>query len=237
LIHALRIVSCIEVMASEMDDYSSGVRGHVTVWANASSVIQFLPQDISRFLKTNHEIKIALEERFSTDIVRAVSENYADIGIFADNVSPGELQTFLYKKDKLVLLTPVDHPLAKHSIVNFEDTLPYDFIGLNRGSSLLARLAEAATSIQRTMKLRIQVVSFDAICHMVAAGLGIGIIPEQVARTQVMGTKLNTIPIADPWADRRLLLGVRNGNDLRPEAKKLLDFLKSDRDTLRTPLL
>jgi len=214
-------------MASEMDDYSCGVRGHVTVWANASSVIQFLPQDLSNFLKINQEIKIGLEERVSADIVKAVSEHYADIGIFADNVSPGELQTFPYKQDKLVLLVPKVHPLANHQSINFEEALPYDFIGLNRGSSLLARLSEAATSINRSMKWRIQVVSFDAICHMVAAGLGVGVIPEQVARFQVMGTVLRTIPLTDSWAKRTLWLGVRNENDLRAEAKKLLYFLKS----------
>ena len=75
-------------MANEMSDYAIGVRGHVRVWANTSAIVQFLPHDVRLFLDDNPSVKISLEERLSGEVVEAIGNGRADIGIFADNVFP-----------------------------------------------------------------------------------------------------------------------------------------------------
>ncbi|BBU30568.1 LysR family transcriptional regulator [Burkholderia sp. THE68] len=231
LAHARQVVERVNRMANEMSDYAVGVRGHVRMWANTSAIVQFLPRDVRVFLADNPSVKISLEERLSGDIVLAVSNGDADIGIFADNVPAPNIDKTVYRQDRLVLLVPNAHPLASHEEVAFVDTLDFEYVGLNEGSSLLARLLDAAFSAERTLKVRIQVSSFDGICRMIEQGLGIGVLPEAAVRTEILAAGLRPVHLVDDWADRTLWIGTRSRDALSPEAARLFDFMSAQAQT------
>ncbi|WP_322050611.1 LysR substrate-binding domain-containing protein [Paraburkholderia bannensis] len=230
LAHARQVVERVNRLANEMSDYATGVRGHVRMWANTSAIVQFMPRDVRNFLDDNPSVKITLEERLSGEIVEAVMSGDADIGIFADNVPAPDIQKAVYRRDKLVLLVPNDHPLAPHDSVAFVDTLDYEYVGLNEGSSLLARLLAAAFSAERTLKVRIQVSSFDAICRMIEQGLGIGVLPEAAVRNEILAAGLRPVQLLDDWADRTLYIGTRSLDALSPEANRLFNFMAGRAD-------
>jgi DNA-binding transcriptional LysR family regulator len=171
-----------------------------------------------------------LEERLSDAIVEATANGDADIGIFADNVDAATLEKAVYRHDRLVLLVPPSHQLAELDEIAFADSLEFDYVGLSRGSSLLARLLDAAVAADRPMKLRFQVSSFDAICRMIEAGHGIGVLPEGSVRQEILGAGLRALRLTDAWALRTLWVGVRSSKELQPEAARLFSFLSS-----RTP--
>ncbi|UYA61394.1 LysR family transcriptional regulator [Pectobacterium colocasium] len=223
---ASNVLSNVERMASEMNDYAVGVRGHVHMWANTSAVIQFLPQDLASFLQTRPLIRINLEEKLSKTVVTALAMGEADIGIFADNVGSQGVEKIPYRQDKLVVLVPPQHPLSARSEVSFNDTLHYDYVGLNSGSSLLKQLRDASDELGRVLRLRVQLSSFDGICRMIEAGLGISVLPEGAIRPEVLGTGLRAINLTDEWASRQLWLGVKSGAILQPEVANLLTHLR-----------
>jgi DNA-binding transcriptional LysR family regulator len=224
--HARSVLDTVSRMADDMSDFAIGVRGHVRVWANTSSIIQFLPADLAGFIRAQPLIRISLEEKLSTDVIAALADGKADLGIFADNVPSQDVEKFLYRRDRLVVLVPPNHPLASQSEVSFSDTLSYDFVGLNQGSSLLQRLADASVVLDKVLRLRIQVSSFDGICRMIEAGLGIGVLPQGAVRAENFGAGLRAIQLTDTWASRTLWVGVKSKAALLPEALKLLDHLR-----------
>jgi DNA-binding transcriptional LysR family regulator len=224
--HARSVLDMVSRMADDMGDFAVGVRGHVRVWANTSSIVQFLPDDLARFIAAQPLIRISLEERLSTDIVAALLSGEADLGIFADNVPSHQVEKFLYRQDRLVVLVPPEHPLAARTEVAFSDTLEYDFVGLNHGSSLLQRMADASNALEQALRLRIQVSSFDGICRMIEAGLGIGILPQGAVRAEHYGAGLRAVALTDPWACRTLWVGVKSIASLLPEARTFLDHLR-----------
>ena len=88
-----------------------------------------------------------------------------------------------------VLVVARGHPLARHKSVTFADTLEHDHIGMHSGSTLQAYLSRITEQMGRTLKLRIQLTSFDAMCRMIGGGVGIGKAinsPEQVAKGQAL---------------------------------------------------
>ncbi|CAN7645301.1 HTH-type transcriptional regulator GltC [compost metagenome] len=225
--HARMVLDKVNQMAGEMSDFATGVRGHVKVWANTSAVIQFLPHDLASFLASQPMIRISLEERLSQDVVVALLSGETDIGVFADNVPAYDIRKSVYRRDRLVVLVPAGHPLAGRSEVSFDETLEYDFVGLNQGSSLLQRLTDAASALDKVVRLRIQVSSFDAICRMIEAGLGIGVLPDGAVRPELLGAGLHAVYLSDAWASRILWLGVRDEAGLLPEARTLLEHLRA----------
>ncbi|MFV3014478.1 LysR family transcriptional regulator [Pseudomonas sp. KHB2.9] len=225
--HSRLILESVHRMACDASDYAIGVRGHVRLFANTSAVIQFLPDDLVQFLKKNPNVRIELEEALSEPIIHAVENGHAEIGIFADNMPAEGLYKLPYRNDQLVLLVPVGHELASERCVSFIDTLGFDYVALNQGSSLLRRITDAAVNAGKILKVRIQVSSFDGICRMIEAGLGIGILPLTSVRTELLGTRLIAVALTDEWADRTLFVGVSSQTQLTPEAAKLFQYLSN----------
>jgi len=223
--HARHILECVNRMACDANDYAVGVRGHVRLTANTSAVIQFLPHDLATYLADNPFVRIGTEEALSDDIVEALLHGRADIGIFADNVASDQITKRVYKHDELVLLVPANHPLAGSKAISISEALDNDFIALNQGSSLLRRLTDAAAANGKMLKVRIQVSSFDGICRMIEAGLGIGVLPRASVRKELLGVSLEAIALTDDWAKRTLYVGVASESGLSPEASKLYNYL------------
>lgn len=171
-------------------------------------------------------VDIELEERNSSEIVSAVSERYADAGIVVDIGDHGDLQTFPFAVDRLVLITPRAHPLGKKRRLSFKDILDQEFVGLGAGRALQEFLSRQAARAGSTLKLRVHMTSFDAICQMVEYGAGIAVIPERAARGYRKHA-INIVGLTDEWAIRRLLICVREIDELSGHAKHLVEHLRA----------
>ena len=226
--HARRILDNIERLHAELSEYGEGVRGHVRIHSNTSAIIAFLPQDLSAFSRLYPEIKIDLQERVSSEIIAAVRDGLTDIGIFAGHVAAPDLQQLSYRHDRLVLMTPIDHPLAERESIAFNEALAFDFIGLQQDASLQSLLNEQANLAGKALRMRIQVRSFDAICRMIHHGMGVGVLPEQTIYRDLGDLQLKSIPLSDPWAQRELVIGMRRYASLHVTARHLVDHLTQE---------
>ncbi|MBD7979017.1 MULTISPECIES: LysR family transcriptional regulator [Pseudomonas] len=223
--HARNVLDNLQRMNADLSEFSEGVKGHVRIHANTSAVIQFLPEDLSVFSRLHPQVKIDLEERVSTDTLRALREGLTDIGIFAGHLPVEELQVFPYRQDQLVLVTPREHPLATRECLALRDAAGYDFIGLQQDASLHTLLQQSAQQQGIPLRLRIQVRSFEAICRMIHTGMGIGVLPAQVVSNYLPTLEVATVPLSDAWARRELKIGVRNLQGLSVTARQMLEHL------------
>jgi DNA-binding transcriptional LysR family regulator len=228
--HALRtraqgVLSQAAQLNDELRQFSSGVRGQVRVFANISSIVEFLPAALADFLGRHKDIQIHLEEHVSSVVAQAVRDAAADLGIVSDLPAVEGLRLIPFRQDELVLVARTDHPLARKKKARFAEALKFDFVGLHSNSTLHYRLLREAADLGVPLKLRIQVTSFDAVCAMVAAGLGIGIVPRGAATPYTKSLGLASIRLNEPWALRQLHLCVRSVESLSPAARQLLDHL------------
>jgi DNA-binding transcriptional LysR family regulator len=213
-------------IALQIREYASGVRGHVRLSANISSINQFLPSEIRSFMSEHPQVHVHLEANISETIVNAVAENAADVGVVTMGAYRHDLEYIPYHTDQLVVITPKEHPLASRRSIKLCDTFDFDFVGLPVGSALHNQLMRAALEQDRAPKLRIQVNSFDALCLMVEAGLGIGIVPKGAARPYLKGLRIRSIALDESWATRDLKICVRSLDALPTAARLLVEHLK-----------
>jgi DNA-binding transcriptional LysR family regulator len=211
---------------AQMSEYASGVRGHVRVMANISAINQFLPAELKSFLSEHAQVQIHLEENISAAIAKAVFENAADIGIFTMMPHGQNLEVFPYHADELVLIVPKQHPLARRSSASFIDTLEFDYVGLHTGSAINLQLIKAAAELEKTVRIAIQVTSYEALCLMVETGLGIGILPRAVAERYTKVLDVRAIALNEDWARRELKICVRSFAALPVAAQLLVNHLK-----------
>jgi DNA-binding transcriptional LysR family regulator len=227
--HVQRILGDVDQMSADLSDHAKGLMGVVRLWANTSAITQFLPSDLADFTRQQPGIRIELNEAESQEVVLAILDGRADLGIFADRTPALGLQTQLYRCDRLVLVVPSNHPLAKRRKLAFAEAVEYDFVSLTQSTSLAQRLELESGLLSKPLRIRIHVRSFDAMCQMVAAGLGIAVLPVAAAQPLVQALGLRKIELTDPWVDRELLLGARDMGALARPVRGLLDHLVSCR--------
>lgn len=210
----------------ELSKYASGARGHVKVFANISAIVEFLPAALASFSQRHAEISVQLEEHVSAEIAQAVADNTADFGIVSELPAIDGLLTIPFRKDELVIVAPPEHPLTRQGKAEFKELLDLPLIGLQAESSLHQLLSRAAADHGKRLSVRIHVTSFDAVYAMVAAGLGVGIVPRAATTPYARSLGLGLITLSETWAQRQLFLCVRGSGSLHSAAQLLLDHLR-----------
>jgi DNA-binding transcriptional LysR family regulator len=229
--HARLVLQQMERMRGELGEYTHGLKGHIRLLCNTAALSEFLPEALGAFLARNPNIDIDLEERLSYDIVKAVREGVVDIGIVTDSVDVSDLESFPFRLDRLVVVAA---PAQANSIeahnkdgVAFSKLLEHDFIGLVGDSALQRYLSLHAEHTGKSLRVRVRLRSFDAVCRMVENGVGISVIPETAARRCEQTMAIRSIALSDPWSVRRLTICVRRFSELPRYTRQLIEELKA----------
>jgi len=218
-------------LEDQMRQHASGTRGYVRVFANISSIVEFLPSALAAFATQHPDIHVHLEEHTSAAIAAAVADGSADFGIVSDLPLIEGLRTVPFRNDELVLVAKPAHALSKRASVAFTEALGEPLIGLHTDSALHRLLTRAAIDAGATPNWRIHVTSFDAVCAMVAAGLGVSVIPRAATTPFIRSLALAAIPLTDAWAARQLFLCAPEGKPLHAAAQLLFDHLRASGST------
>lgn len=217
--HADRLSQEADRLDLSLEDYRLGIDARVRVWANTSAVNGFLPARIARFTRERPSVRLDLHEEFSGVIVRAVAEGEAEIGVFAASTPAWSLHTEICDTHRLVVIAPRSHALARRRRLRFEELLEHDYVGQTRGTALQSQVELEAARLNRPLRLRIQARSYDAVCMIVSAGMGVSLVPEQVARLMSPSLGLAVARLEEPWAMRHLVAAVRSVEDLTDAAR------------------
>ena len=223
--HGLTLLQTMEQLGAELTDLRQGIARHIRLCASSAAISQFLPPLLARYGQLYPQVRIDLEEHVSQAVVSTLREGRADVAVFVEGPDTRGLDTQLFRKDELVLVLPAKHRLAAlRTPVAFADTLDEEWISLPAGAAMLQKQQQAALAANRPLKLRMQVRSFDAVCHMVASGLGIAVLPKIASLPIAKSMKLIFRPLADTWAQRSLMVATAAGQNDK-NVTSLVNFL------------
>ena len=227
--HARTILFTMDRIVADAASFGGGLQGHVRLIATASAIAEALLDDIASFMREpdNENIRVDIEERTSRELVREVSEGNASLGVCWDQVDFERLAHRPYRGDRLALAVYAGHYLAGRTSLRFADSLDSEHVGLPPSTAVHTMLQRAAGRIGRTVQYRVIVSSFDAALRVVAANLGVSVVPLEVGRRSVVGSDLQLIPIDDAWAERRFAICFRQLESLPPASRRLVAHLEA----------
>ena len=116
--------------------------------------------------------------------------------------------------------------LAKRRQVDFREVVGRDFVGLTTASALHAHIAGHAARLGARLRFRARLNNFHSIGQMVAAGIGIAVMPEVAARRCARSMRIGMVRIRDPWANRKLVICARSFKALPKPAQQLVEHLR-----------
>lgn len=224
--HARVVLGQLECLNADLQPYSSGIKGRLRLLANTTSTNSFLADALSSFLAEYPDVHIELQEKISGDIALAIRAGAGDLGLVAGTVDVEGLDVMPLFRDELVVVTSVKNPLAEKTSVRFADLLDtYQFVGIHPDSAIQIFLEDIASGLGKTIMQRVHVNSFEAVCRMVAAGVGVAVVPRGCMRHHSEPNALHVLKIEEPWAQRERLLCRQRGRDLPCFAEKFIEHL------------
>jgi DNA-binding transcriptional LysR family regulator len=224
--HARIVMHHVDAMRGDLAAFASGAKASVHLLANTSGLSEHLPKALAAFLRERPDINVDIEERESTDIAAAIVAGAADIGFAAEHALPEHVERFLFSEDRLTLVAARRSAFAGRRQIDFGEVTACDFVGLTNSTALQSHIAKHAASLGARLRFRARLRDFDAICQMVAAGVGIAVVPEAAAKRCAQSMPILMIKIRDPWANRRLAICARSFKMLPRPAKQLVEFLR-----------
>jgi len=188
-------------------------------------MLEMLPAKLERMMCEHPLIRIDVTEYGSLDIPLLLLEGRADVGIVDITHAPHGIRLSNCFSDTLVLVVPVGHRLAGAGPIAFADTLDEDYVTLHDATALSTRLSSSASMVRRTLKVRMQMHSFDAVCRMVAGGLGIAVLPLEAVMPQLTCLPLVTVALTDSWVARTHRIALREEAQPSPATLTLIECL------------
>ncbi|MFT3720150.1 LysR family transcriptional regulator [Pseudorhodoferax sp.] len=213
--HLTQVFGIFEDIRSDISEFTEGVRGLVRVASTGGIIFQYLSREIGEFARSFPQVDIDLREGANPEVVRTVLQGEVDVGVFA--AAPGltdELPNVLeYRTDRLVAVVPIGHPLARQSGVKIVELLAHNYIAIAPFTSLMAQVRHAAGSAGIPFKPKYSVNSVYAAASLVRVNQGVTIQPDHMLTPQDLKF-VQTVPLDEPWAARRLFVATPAGRSV-----------------------
>ena len=224
--HARVVLQDVEIMRGDLAAYASGAKASVHMLANTVGLSEHLPRALAAFLREHPHISLDVEERESADIAQAIAGGIADLGFAAEHTLPDTIERFAFSTDRLVVVTPQRSEFAGRRVIDFREIIDRDFIGLTSSTALQSHVGKYAARLGARLRFRARLRDFDAMCQMVAAGVGIAIMSEVAAKRCARTLPIATVRLRGSWANRQLAICYRSLKTLPRPARLLAEHLR-----------
>lgn len=224
VMHGRALFAEVERLNDDLAGFAHGIRGQVRLWVNTTALSD-LPEPLAAFMATHPDVNVELREKLSHEILQAIDEGSADIGIVAGTIGNERLELRPYRDDRLVLVAPLGHGFAARDSIDFVETLGSDHISLAESTAINKFVVQAASVCGVRLKMRVEVGSFEAVCRIVEAGVGVAIISEKAARRIERSVRVAVVPLRDEWAVRKLHICMREFAALPSFSRDLVEAL------------
>lgn len=226
LAHARLVLRQVEAMQGDLLGFARGLRASVRILTNTAALAEHLPKALASFLAAHPAISVDVEEHESTEIAQLIASGAADIGVAVEGMLPAAVERYPFCDDNLVLVVRRGDALARQRRVTFADVLDRDFVGLSGASALHDHVLKHVAQLGARLRFRARVRSFDAVCELVAAGVGIAVVPEAAAQRCSRSMAITPVRLREPWTQRKLVVCTRDAGTLSKPVRQLFEHLR-----------
>lgn len=197
----------IDRMLEKLEPYACREAGTLRIVTNYGSALNFLTDGLARFLQSHPDVSVSHLRCPSREVVAAVSEDRADIGMGAFLGEYPGVEFIDYRRDDLVLIVGSGHRLAQKESIDFVECLDEDFVYLNDQVEMQRFVDEQARTLGRKITPRVHVSDQLMLLRLVSAGVGIGVASRVAYATQPY-PNTHSVNLSDPWARRYIRIAI-----------------------------
>jgi len=224
LAHARAILERVDQALGQARAAGAGRAGHLEIGLSGSLLLGPLPQLIAAYRRSYPDVGVMLHEMTPTAQLAALRDRRIDLSFSRTAVHDEFLVSELFWPDPVVLALPRGHQLTANRTLALRDLKDEEFVTLRLDSSEFARYLHACcVEAGFAPRASQQVVESQAIPSLVAAGLGVALVPASLQRVLRRGVEYRTLAGSAPRAD---VYAIQRRGDNSPVVRGFLDKAK-----------
>ncbi|MBI3950998.1 MAG: LysR family transcriptional regulator [Acidobacteria bacterium] len=200
--------------------------GKVTVGANESTSLYFLPNIILAYRQQHPMIKVEVYRTFSEQLSRMVKEHRLDFAILAYDPQDSQLASFPVLHDELVLVMNSTHRLAKKSKITVHELGEETFLAHNVKSPARDKVVQFFRDHHVPLNISIELATIETIKRFAEMNMGLAIVPRMCVEEELQTGKLVTVPIQGLKIRRTLRVAYLHDRVLSHAAAAFLQLVK-----------
>lgn len=219
------LLTGLEKAVSEIHEFLDPEVGEIRLGFPHSLGTNLVPSVVAKFRNAHPNVKFMLRLGTYNSLIRDLTEGEIDLAFispFPDNCV--EVIGEILMTEELYAILPEDHILADYQSVRLEQLKDEPFVMFREGYTLRMIVMEACKKAGFTPKISFEGEETDTVRGLVAAGMGISLLPEMalLGTNQMQPAKVR---VTDPHVTRTIGLIRRYGEKLPLVAEVFQRFL------------
>ncbi|MGA8208790.1 MAG: LysR family transcriptional regulator [Nocardioidaceae bacterium] len=211
---------------------ANGVQGRVSLGFVASAAVEILPQLVAAHRAARPLVRLSLHEMTTEEQIAGLMSGDIDVGLSRDLEATPGLRVQTLRREPLIAAIPSDHPLQHRRRVSLADLAGSAFVTLPRQRVPRAwdRLLLMAQAAQVRPSYVQEANQFVTLLALVAAGLGVAVVPESVRTMRHEGVHYARLRDAGAWSE---ITSAVRADEHQPVARDLHELLRANSDVAR----
>jgi len=221
--HARSILEQMEAARSSVADKNEDVRGSVAVGAIPTIAPYLMPRYTADFAKRYPDAKLRIVEETTPILAEGLRDLSIDLAILALPLRHKDLEFFPIRSEPLFAALPKDHPRATQESLSLKSLRGERFVMLRDGHCFRDLSIVTCTHARITPNIAFESDQFSSVLGMVAAGVGISLVPE-MAKDRDAGCRY--VRLSDARATRTIVAAVLRGRSFNRVQRAFLSGIQ-----------
>jgi DNA-binding transcriptional LysR family regulator len=181
---------------------------------------------MQEFMRRYPKARVRLEYLHPGHVYEAVLNSEVDMGIVSYPTPTTEISVLPLRSERMVVVCPPKHHLARCEAVTAEHLEGADFIGFDRELTIRKEIDKFLRQRSVTIRMVMEFDNIETIKQAVQIGAGISILPEPTVRPEVQNGSLASVPLAAPELRRPIGIIHRQRKVFTPTMAKFVALLQ-----------
>jgi LysR family hydrogen peroxide-inducible transcriptional activator len=221
--HARAVLEQMEVARLSVADKNADLRGSVAVGVIPTVAPYLIPSYTAAFRKNYPDAKLRIVEETTSVLVEGLRDLSIDVAILALPLRHKGLELFPIRTEPLFAVMRRDHPRASAESLALKDLRGESFVMLRDGHCFRDLSIATCTRARITPNIAFESGQFSSLLGMVAAGVGVSLVPEMAVDRNV-GCRY--VRLSDAHATRTIVAAVLRGRSLNRVQRAFVSGIK-----------
>lgn len=218
------IIQEIDSLKITFEDMKGNQRGVLTIAATTFMIMNYLPYVVKKFMDQYPHVRLTILERRWNEIVSLALSGEIDFGLAPIADIPPNLNYIKIKAMDRVLITGLNHPLAKKDEITLLDIAQYPMITYEKGLISRDEFDKVFEDVQLEIDVIMEATNAETIKRYVEMGIGIAIIPK-IALSPSQSSQLKAVTVNKYFGKSQYGVLMRKGKHITSWATNFLVLL------------
>jgi DNA-binding transcriptional LysR family regulator len=228
LARTIEILTAVDDAGEQARRIANGIEGRLVIGCVGSATYSLLPRLVRTLRRTLPKVDLSVRgEMLAPAQLMALHAGEIDIGLLRPPVTDPAITVEVIRTDRLLVALPTGHPLTERDTLEVADLRDEDFIShAGRGRSRMGTLlTTSCADAGFTPRIRHEVEETSTLVTLVAAGLGVAVVPEPTSELDIVGVAYR--PLSPESASIELIAAYRTSS-VSPLVASVMSVLRQE---------